>query len=342
MVAGHRRNLIIGLLIAGLVLAGVAIVILATRTAPGPFRFFSSDSVWNRSLASDPQLDPRSAPLVSHLVGIVKQEETAGNGPNINTNAFSVPVYTVGSDQATVRVSLRIHNAQLAAAFGAVPLPTDARPATGSDGLLVVWQPSADKLWEFWQLHRVAGGWRASWGGAMRDVQHSNGIFSSNSWRGAAYYWGASATSLPEVGGLMRVAELKRHQIDHALALAIPDSQAHVWSWPAQRTDGATTDPDALPLGARLRLDPSLDLKTLHLSPMTLAMARAAQRYGIIVRDTSPVITFYAQDPTPTGTEPYYGKDALFGGLNPRELLASFPWSHLQVLKLDLHTAPKG
>jgi hypothetical protein len=338
LVAGHRR-LIIGLSIVGLVLVGVAIVILATRRPPGPFRFFSSDSVWNRALPADAQLDPGSAALVSHLVGIVNQEQTAGNGPNINTNAFSVPIYTVGSDQGTVRVSLRIHNAQLAAAFGAVPLPNDARPATGSDGLLVVWQPSADKLWEFWQLHRVAGSWHASWGGAMRHVQQSDGIFSANSWPGSAYYWGASATSLPEVGGLMRVDELRRGQIDHALALAIPDSRAHVWSWPAQRTDGTTTDPDALPEGARLRLDPSLDLKALHLPPVTLAMARAAQRYGVIVRDTSPVITFYAQDTTPTGTQPYYGRDALFSGLNPRQLLASFPWSHLQVLKLDLHGA---
>jgi hypothetical protein len=275
--------------------------------------------------------------LVAHLLSEVTTEEVGSYGPTINTTDFSVPVYTVGAGEPTVRVILDKHNPALSRALSAVPLPSNAHPAAGSDALLVVWQPSTDKMWEFWQLHRVGTHWHCSWGGAMRNVQKSNGIFGVQSWPGAQSYWGASATSLPEVGGLMMSAELKHHQINHVLQLGIPDPREDVWSWPAQRTDGVSTDPASLPEGARLRLPPTLNLGALHLPRLTLEMAQAAQRYGIVIHDTSGVISFYAQDPTPTGTQPYYGPNGLFAGLNPRQLLASFPWKDLEVLKLDLH-----
>ncbi len=63
-------------------------------------------------------------------------------------------------------------------------------------------------------------------------------------------------------------------------------------------------------------------------------MAEAAQRYGIVIRDRSGVVAFYAQDPKPSGRDPY---PAIFGGTYPDELLAKFPWGRLQVLKLHLH-----
>ena len=43
-------------------------------------------------------------------------------------------------------------------------------------------------------------------------------------------------------------------------------------------------------------------------------MAEAAQRYGIVLRDKSSNITFYGQDPTPTGTNPYAGPTGYWEG----------------------------
>ncbi|MGO9759949.1 MAG: hypothetical protein ACLP1Q_01645, partial [Solirubrobacteraceae bacterium] len=40
----------------------------------------------------------------------------------------------------------------------------------------------------------------------------------------------------------------------------------------------------------------------------------------------------------PTGTEPYTGADGYFEGKYPRELLASFPWNRLELLKMELHS----
>ena len=50
--------------------------------------------------------------------------------------------------------------------FRCRPIPTGGR----SDAHLVVWQPSRNRLWEFWHLAQGAAGWQAGWGGAMQNV----------------------------------------------------------------------------------------------------------------------------------------------------------------------------
>jgi hypothetical protein len=58
------------------------------------------------------------------------------------------------------------------------------------------------------------------------------------------------------------------------------------------------------------------------------------------VRDQASEPVFYGQDPTPTGTNPHSGTDGFFDGESPAQLLSSFPWSHLQLLKMELHVDP--
>jgi catechol 2,3-dioxygenase-like lactoylglutathione lyase family enzyme len=57
-----------------------------------------------------------------------------------------------------------------------------------------------------------------------------------------------------------------------------------------------------------------------------------------VVRDTASSIAFYAEDPTPTGSNPY---PSYFGGRTPSELLAQFPWQHLQALRTDIRSQPR-
>jgi hypothetical protein len=150
-------------------------------------------------------------------------------------------------------------------------------------------------------------------------------------------------TSLPAAAGTITLDEIRRGSIDHALAIDLPYPRAGVWAWPAQRSDGTGTHPNAIPEGAHLRLDPALNLAALHLPPLVLMMARAAQRYGMIVRDqTHHAIGFFIEDPTPTGAHPFYANgrprlDGPFHGLWPDQLMRSFPWSAVQVLNMTLH-----
>lgn len=301
------------------------------------FHFFASGSFWNKPLLEESPIDPQSTPIVERLEATVEAEQAEERGPSIKTDRWSVPIYTVGPEEPTVRVE-HINDgtgATLQAAWEAVPLPADAHPAAGTDHHLVVWQPSTDRLWEFWHLRREDDRWLAGWGGAMEDVLGSSGVYGPTSWPGAKVAWGGSASSLSLAGGVITFQDLAARGINHALAIGIPEVRAGVISPPAERTDGDSTDPLALPEGARLRLDPHLNLTTLHLPPMTLMIARAAQTYGLVVRSRADIVDFYAQDPTRLGTNPYTAEGGYFGGVLPRDLLASFPWHHLRLLKME-------
>ncbi len=220
-------------------------------------------------MEGEASLDSHSGAIVGSLDSEIESEQRASTGPWINTTSYSVPIYTVSADQPTVRVTLASARSEpaLQEAWSEVPLPPEAQPAAGSDGTLVLWQPSTEKLWEFWRLAHGSEGWQASWGGAIENVSSSSGAYEPASWSGANSYWGASASSLSIVGGLITLEDLKRGQIDHALALGIPNVRAGVYASPAERTDGKDPSRLSLPEGAHLRLDPSLNLASLHLPP---------------------------------------------------------------------------
>jgi hypothetical protein len=308
----------------------------APADTAAPLRFFSPTSFWNAPLADGAPLDPNSATMAGALDAEVQREVRENRGPALNTVAYSVPVYTVPADQPTVEVQLRRDSsaAALRAAWREVPLPAGAEPAAGTDHHLVVWQPSTDRLWEFWRLGHLEGGWHADWGGAMREVSSSPGVYSPSAWPGATRWWGASACSLSIAGGLITLDDLERGSIDHAMAIALPQVRAGLYASPAQRTDGKSEDPLALPEGAHLRLDPRVDIGSLHLPPLTRMIAEAAQRYGFVVRDGASSVALYAQDPTPTGQNPFPGPEGYFEG--PRAPLGSFPWDRLQLLEMEL------
>jgi len=279
----------------------------------------------------------------------VAAEEQAKTGPHIDTARWSVPIYTVPADQPIVKVKLvPLHEPKttpaleadraLQSAWNAVPLPPNAQPAEGTDKHLVVWQPSTDRLWEFWRLVQTDEGWQADWGGAMQNVSSNPGVYGPEAWPGAQPWWGGSASSLSLAGGVITFEDLERSQINHALVIAIPHVRAGVYASPAQRDDGTSAEPLSLPEGAHLRLNPNLDLATLHLPRLTLMIAEAAQRYGIFVRSTGAIVSFYGQDPVPTGTEPYTGPKGYFEGHTATQLIAAFPWSHLELLKMNLHS----
>jgi hypothetical protein len=313
---------------------------VAPTTPAPPFRFFSPSSVWNEPLASNVALDPGAAEIVGVLRSEVSRELELKGGPAlaIDTVAYSVPIYTVAAAQPTVAVALNNKpKPALSSAWSEVPLPASAHPAAGSDGDLVLWQPSSDRMWEFWRLVHNSSGWSASWGGAMGHVSSNPGVYGPEAWPGATPWWGVTASSLALAGGLITLEDLADGQINHALAMSIPNVRAGIYASPAQRTDGTSTSPLSLPQGAHLRLDPTLNLESLHLPHLTLMIAEAAQRYGIYIRDSSPNIGLYAQDPTPTGSNPYTGPTGYFEGKTPTQILASFPWEHLQLLKMSLH-----
>jgi hypothetical protein len=304
-------------------------------------QLFSPTSFWNKRLPTATPLEPASAALVESLVAEVQRERAAGIGPWISVSTGSTPLYRVGRTERRVRVHLdtagQVRGGRaLQRAFASVPIPRGARAAVKPDRHMTIWQPSTGRLWEFFGARRLSDGWHARWGGAIRRVSRSPGYYTARAWPGATRNWGATASSLPVIGGTMLLDELKAGRIDHALAINLPAPRARFFAWPAQRTDGTGT-PTALPEGARLRLDPALDVGALHLPKLTRMIARAAQRYGLVVRDqTHHAISLFGENPSQFRGHPY---SRYFRGRTPQEMLANFPWDRLQVVQMHLCTA---
>jgi hypothetical protein len=304
---------------------------------------FAPHSIWNEPLSADPALDPRSAARVHALVSEVDAGIARHLWPAVQATSYGMPFYVVDDDAPLVRVHLDTGpwgDSLRRALKAGVPIPANARPASGTDRSLVVYRPSSDTMWELWQASRQADGWHAKWGGAMQHVSSNPGFYSSAAWPGLGpaqgWNWGVTATSLPAIAGVARVDELRAGQIDHALAVALPDTCARTFAWPAQRTDGSSESPDCIPGGAQLRLDPSVNVQRLRAGPLTRMIAVAAQRYGIVVRDTTGgSVAFVAEDPATAGREAWAGPNAVWGK-GGDWALAGFPWHRLQVLAMTI------
>jgi hypothetical protein len=295
--------------------------------------FFAPTSVWNTPLTPNAPLDPKSAAITASLLNEVAKEDAEHFYPTVNTKSDSVPIFTVASSQARVSVILDNRDAYAnglrATLRAGVPIPRGAQPAAGGDHHMVVWQPGTNTMWELWRATQVDGQWHAAFGGRINDASRSSGAFFSSS----GIELGATGSSLALAGGLMTLTEVSRGQIGHALAFAVVAARRGVWALPASRSDGYDKSPTAVPEGAHFRLPASLNISALHLPPFVAMMARAVQRYGMIVRDQAASVAFYAEDPTPEAYNPY---PELLGS-NPN-MLAKFPWRDLQLLKMNLRT----
>lgn len=307
--------------------------------APAPSRAnstiaypFSARTFWRATL-DDAPIAPRSRPMVDYLVTSITDRY---NGvAAFNAHQYNSPLYTVAPD--TPRVDVRFDDCQgkgylpdgltgEGGQFTAVPMPAQAKPATGTDAELSIWSPSSDQLWEFWKAKKGDDGtWSACWGGRIDDVSTGDGRFPG--------YFGATATGLPNAGGVVRYDEIRQGRIDHAISIVIPNpAVASDFSWPAQRSDGVDANPDALPEGSRLRLDPTLDVDALGLTPAGLIIARAAQKYGFVVVDRAGSVSVLAEQvDAADGSDPWR---QLLGGPD-YSVLADFPWSRLQVIQKD-------
>jgi hypothetical protein len=156
-----------------------------------------------------------------------------------------------------------------------------------------------------------------------------------------SYWWtyGSTGSGVPWIGGLIRPEEIAAGVIKHAILCATPvnrkwtvDGQKEQACIPASKTDGWGVGTEFIPEGARLQLDPNLDLNTLGLSPETKVVARAMQTYGMIVSDNSSAFKTYFQN-----LGPDWG--AWANSPIPDELW-KIPMTSFRVLKCNLITRP--
>jgi hypothetical protein len=323
---------------------------VALKDMPG---WFAPDSYRNAALPADAPVDPLSAEyrdaLVANLDGL------RGDSPRtVNTREWSTPVYIVPAHQRRVPVEVAggdEHSPTTASAvdtlaqqWAKVPLPAGAQPADPTqddhDWNLVVYQPETDTLWEFFRFRYdgMTGKPEAVYGGRMTEVSRNPGYFTgpSDDPAGPGRRYGAAATSIPLLAGLQTLDELRKGSIEHAVAFAAPNVRESFCRWPAQRTDANQPFAGAaLPAGIRFRLPAGLDLDQFDLSPYGRMVARAVQRYGMVLTDGGSNFAFEAEDPTRFGGNPYadiFGPGPIRG---TDGVLRGFPFDRLVALRDD-------
>ncbi|MEH2614385.1 hypothetical protein [Bradyrhizobium sp. AZCC 1693] len=326
--------------------------------AVAPDREFAASSYVHRQLRPDLPRDSRSDLWAANLL---RQISAHYNIVSVNIDQYSPPLYVTGREQPTVRV--RAERASdpawafepLQQQWEAVPLPDGFQPSAGTDKEAIIYQPSTGHYWEFWGMERSgrkivdsAGRsveeWRAAWGGKIDDLAANPGFFPTTP---DGYKFGTAATGLVLLAGLMTIEDQRQGAINHSIHIALPQTRQSVWAHPAQRTDGSEDDPDAIPQGATFRIPENVDLDQINMDPYARMVARAVQKYGMIVRDTAGAVVLYAENPLSNGPgHPYYGiggilrcakgrpEAACYADSNNR--LNGFPWDKLEAVEATL------
>lgn len=257
-------------------------------------RLFPADAPWNRSVMDAP-LDAESASVIAWLDG-------QGWGLGRFQIDFSLEVLEADAS-APVRMFTRTGDFYSPDCdFTGVPVPAGGvlEGETGyqclSDGdchLIVVHRPT-QRLFEMWRANITPGEFRggclAVWDLTRTPPPQLRGENCTS----------ADAAGLPIAPLTFSADEVAAGSIDHAVRFILPNARIRnrVYVRPATHSTGATSGPaQAPPYGARLRLRRDYPLNTLP-NEGSRVLARALQRYGMILADGGNVLLTARSDRT--------------------------------------------
>ena len=252
-----------------------------TTPAAAEERLYSPNSVWNQPISSSAQTDPASPEMVAQVAS-----EVDATGWSISTNDWTNTIYY--ADEGTPRYDVDLTtSAYSGRKLLNVPIPDGAQPSPDSDGGMVVIDRSTNCEYDIGRAQQAAGGgWSAWWANALPS--HGTGIY--------PYSEAPSASGFASAAGMIRPHELEAGRIEHALAFTMKATKAGGPVLPATGSDGRSSLPGAIPEGARLQLDPNLNLDALGLSRHERVIAEALQRYGMFLVDTGGAVAIRVQN----------------------------------------------
>jgi len=265
----------------------------APAPIPAPERLYSADSVWNTPISASAPTDPFSKAMVAEVVA-----EVGASGWSIATMDWTNTIYY--ADASTPRYDIPVTNSAWAGRkLLNVPIPTGAVPSPDSDSGMVVIDTSTGCEYDLGRLQKQAdGSWLMWWGNGLPT--NGTGIY--------PYAEAPSASGFASAAGTIRPHELQRGLIDHALAFTVKATKAGGRVLPATGSDGRSTLAGAIPEGARLQLDPNLDLDALGLAPHEKVIARALQVYGMFLVDTGGAMAIRVQNGNSTDYQYPWGR----------------------------------
>lgn len=130
-------------------------------------------------------------------------------------------------------------------------------------------------------------------------------------WDNNTQPWIGRASGAALCGGLVLAEELASRNVAHALAIGWPRKliNARAPVFPARTSDGVCHAPgECVAMGTRLQLNPNLSesqLKAFGLGPADIAIAKAFQKYGAYVVDSSDTLCIYVESALGDGRTTY-------------------------------------
>ena len=153
------------------------------------------------------------------------------------------------------------------------PIPKRVHVEGGSDHHALLLDRDACRLYELGGLEKRGGRWHA-WAGATWSLR-------SNRVRPAGWT-SADAAGLPIFPGLARYDEVRRGVIDHALRFTVQRTR-RAYLYPARHFASSLTDVNLPPMGLRVRLKASVDVRPFPWQARIVLVA--LKRYGMMVAD---------------------------------------------------------
>jgi hypothetical protein len=289
-------------------------VAATTPARDGAFpRLFADDSPFNTPIPANPALDSGSSRIVSGAI-----QPFAGGANFSNSPEWGIPVFYADKRSSRYAVSC---DRYCSAPIGSPRIPSSARSSTGSDGHLAVLDPASGSELDMWLARRTGNGW-------------VGGVRSTTEIGGPGVHCRAcgrpDAAGFALAAGIVRPEEIAQGHIDHALVITTPHTRGGVKACPAVGTDGDSGDPSSLPLGARVQLDPRLNVDGLGVPGWEKTIARALQTYGAYAVDTGGSLSIRAESNLGRGYDAW-----ALAGVPSFPSLSGLPWQLLRVLRID-------
>lgn len=238
------------------------------------FRPFPSDNAWNTDISAMP-VDPNSANIIFFIGATAPLHPDFGAG-FYSGNTIGIPYQVEDATQPKVPIKIVAYKSE--SDPGPMPIPLSAliegypNPGNGDRHVLVL---DKDGCW-LYELDRgfpKDGLWKAD-SAAIWDM-------TINEQR--PYTWtSADAAGLPIFPGLVRYDEVADGAINHAIRVTVPVTR-QAFTLPASHWASSVTDPNAPPMGLRMRLKASFNISSFP--PNDQVILRALQKYGVIVAD---------------------------------------------------------
>jgi hypothetical protein len=252
---------------------------------------FTADDAWNRDISSA-EVDPDWTTRLQTLVGTINLHPDYGNS---GSEHYGIPINVVPKAQPNVDVTFDDYPEESDPGPYPFPDPSSAKIEGGTaqacdgDCHFLVVQSGSCLLFEGYACSYQSG-WHCA-NGAKWDL-------TKNSYGQRMKGWtSADAAGLAITPGLVRYDEVKAGSVPHAIRFTVKCTRANFVN-PATHeavpSNCNASDPNAPPMGLRVRLKADYDLSKLSASAQVVA--RAMQKYGMILADNGSNFYFQGED----------------------------------------------